>query len=363
MESKRAIHVKTKVDFLRLILELHDHDYVWRSGAALTERIDHIWHEREDNTVIYIYYKESEITRGSVSSHIDFGKGDVELEQYTTGILSKTKEDNSDTSNFKIGDKVYVDLPRYFEEGKIYTIESFDDWGMVNFEEDTFVALPFRLTPAVVNIDSRGLGGWEDVEVSINLDVSEITLNPNKKITLCATRVTWDLDKKEVKIAGTSPRSKIIREAKEYVEHVTDNYWSWNIRFVINAEKRTVVALRETPWNDQVIRGIAKCSPDEVFNEDIGKAIALGRLLRKDVPEKFLNAPQPSQPEVGMKVRITYGNSRISTATLTKRRESDDNRFGRGKAFSINDSDSWLVESDFTILEDSDVDYEGGHNE
>lgn len=40
-------------------------------------------------------------------------------------------------------------------------------------------------------------------------------------------------------------------------------------------------------------KGIVKCNPDDVFNEHIGKAIALGRALGKDVSE-FENAVQPT---------------------------------------------------------------------
>lgn len=48
-------------------------------------------------------------------------------------------------------------------------------------------------------------------------------------------------------------------------------------------------------------RGIAKCNPADVFNEHIGKAIALGRALGKDVSE-FKSVVQPTEPVVGHKL-------------------------------------------------------------
>ncbi|MDP5273204.1 hypothetical protein [Chengkuizengella axinellae] len=55
-------------------------------------------------------------------------------------------------------------------------------------------------------------------------------------------------------------------------------------KFIINREKRTVVALRI--YNRKVEnRSVAKCSPNDVFDEDIGKVIALRRALKFEVPE------------------------------------------------------------------------------
>ena len=67
-----------------------------------------------------------------------------------------------------------------------------------------------------------------------------------------------------------------------------------NVEFVINNDKRTIVALlRGADTNEIYYRGIAKCNPSDVFNEHIGKAIALGRALGLDVSE-FEGAVQPT---------------------------------------------------------------------
>jgi hypothetical protein len=72
------------------------------------------------------------------------------------------------------------------------------------------------------------------------------------------------------------------------------------VDFVVNREKRTVVALLRYIDDKGVwAKGIAKCAPDDVFNADIGKAIALRRALGLSVPDEYLNAPAPGGVAVG----------------------------------------------------------------
>lgn len=115
-------------------------------------------------------------------------------------------------------------------------------------------------------------------------------------------------------------RAEVIADAKSFVKKHTDKkggahlfapdsrpgHGKWligEIRFVINAEKRTVVALAIGVFSGRVReKAIAKCAPDDVFNTDIGKAIAVGRLFGLDV-ERFVNAPKPTEVVVGQRVK------------------------------------------------------------
>lgn len=115
-------------------------------------------------------------------------------------------------------------------------------------------------------------------------------------------------------------RAEVIADAKSFVKKHTDKkggahlfapdsrpgHGKWligEIRFVINAEKRTVVALAIGVFSGRVReKAIAKCAPDDVFNADIGKAIAVGRLFGLDV-ERFVNAPKPTEVVVGQRVK------------------------------------------------------------
>lgn len=65
-----------------------------------------------------------------------------------------------------------------------------------------------------------------------------------------------------------------------------------NAEFIVNKEKRTVVALLRPFRTSRVIaRGVAKCDPNDCFNVHIGKAIALYRALGLEVPYEYLNTP------------------------------------------------------------------------
>lgn len=119
-------------------------------------------------------------------------------------------------------------------------------------------------------------------------------------------------------IAAYTPneqRALLIQQAREFVEERTKHvdktikgntgflfsfYQVGCVEFVVNAEKRTVVALIRGADDDYIYKkGISKCMPGEVFNADIGKAIALARALQIEIPQEFLQAVQPTHYSVG----------------------------------------------------------------
>lgn len=88
------------------------------------------------------------------------------------------------------------------------------------------------------------------------------------------------------------------------------NYHPHNhrVEFVVNRDKRTVVALVWNRRTDKLrLRGIAKCAPNDVFNTHIGRAIALRRALGLEVPAEYLSVPNPEEVRVGDVVRKTRG--------------------------------------------------------
>jgi hypothetical protein len=123
-------------------------------------------------------------------------------------------------------------------------------------------------------------------------------------------------------------RDNIIEMAKRDVaelERRMENYeirsFSMYAQYFINREKRTVVALiRQStnfpPLKDRpVSRGIAKCHPDDCFNAAIGRAIALRRALGLEVPDEYLNTPQPTEVRVGDVVAHDYFGKGVVTET------------------------------------------------
>lgn len=71
------------------------------------------------------------------------------------------------------------------------------------------------------------------------------------------------------------------------------------VEYVVNRDKRTVVAIIRCTIDGKITRGIAKCAPGDVFNVWIGKAISLRRALGLEIPEEYVSAPQPTEVRVG----------------------------------------------------------------
>ncbi|MFS0878306.1 hypothetical protein AB3M91_20345 [Solibacillus isronensis] len=115
-------------------------------------------------------------------------------------------------------------------------------------------------------------------------------------------------------------RAEIIEKAKGFVEKYLNacksifathegngllSEWGMSPKFEINSKKRAIVVLLyRTAGGNLVGKGIAKCDPSDVFNEHIGKAIALGRALGLDVRE-FEQAVQPTEFLIGHVVTYT----------------------------------------------------------
>lgn len=108
-------------------------------------------------------------------------------------------------------------------------------------------------------------------------------------------------------------RDEIVEQAKADVERLRTNNRLWrtfDITFDINRENRTVEAIAKKVFSRTAFYGTAICAPDDCFNEHIGKAIALHRALGLEVPDEYLNAPQPTEVRVGDVVRSTVDKSK-----------------------------------------------------
>ncbi|RAP05511.1 hypothetical protein C2W58_01943 [Bacillus pumilus] len=109
-------------------------------------------------------------------------------------------------------------------------------------------------------------------------------------------------------------RDEIVLMAKEDVETLKmRNRLSkaFNIEISVNAENRSVEATAKVPNSRKAFYGIAKCAPDDCFNEHIGKAIALRRALGLVVPAEYLNVPQPTEVRDGDYVEHCVGTERM----------------------------------------------------
>lgn len=126
------------------------------------------------------------------------------------------------------------------------------------------------------------------------------------------------------------------------------------VDFVVNADKRTVVAIIN--WmrrNEEISKGRAKCAPGDVFNEHIGKAIALRRALGLEVPVEYftVEARDSDDLAVGDVVKDTeFGHG--CEYTITELFENPDPEDHPGQAFR-DTTPGWLASSEVTLINDS----------
>lgn len=188
------------------------------------------------------------------------------------------------------------------------------------------------------------LRGKKSIEPSTTFTVEDKPLTPNQQRAAIIEKAKAFIQYKKVER----------RNMEVYINRKTLNWV--NAEFIVNEKKKTVVCLiRWTKDKSLDGRGVAKCNPNDVFNEHIGKAIALGRALGLDVSE-FEQAVQPTEFAVGQV--ITFQSDLAG-----------EDKGGNFKIKSIEDSTLWL-DDDFDgydlcdedwkpkILNDTNVIYE-----
>lgn len=132
------------------------------------------------------------------------------------------------------------------------------------------------------------------------------------------------------------------------------------LEFVVNVEKRTVVALiKGLNSNTLFHRGIAKCDPSDVFNEHIGRAIALGRALSLDVSE-FEQAVQPTEVVVGHVVETFINDGEhhetFEVGSVTRKRKIELRHVGETQNFNFT---PFEIEYGDRIINDTNAIYGG----
>lgn len=213
----------------------------------------------------------------------------------------------------------------------------------------------------------RRLAKVEQTLSSVTVDVSLLEDGVSDDIIALTERVTsLEGDRKAMddRIPTDLSRDEIVKRARADVAELErigrdvdarlpreSSFYSdfYRIKFEINREKRTAVALVTDRHSDRVrSRGIAKCAPGDTFNVYIGKAIAIRRALGLPVPDEYVNAPQPLRLRAGdaVEIRLISGaveaNKVIAIDTHKKR------IYLRGREISE------LSPSYVTITDDSD---------
>lgn len=136
--------------------------------------------------------------------------------------------------------------------------------------------------------------------------------------------------------------------ASKGVYGVTDE-----VLFTINADKRTVIALvRGIMSKRELSKGRAKCAPGDVFNEHIGKAIALRRALGLEVPVEYfmVEARDRDDLAVGDVVKVHCDGEIANITELFENLRPDDYP---GQAFLHDLPGGFLASSQVTLINDS----------
>lgn len=110
-------------------------------------------------------------------------------------------------------------------------------------------------------------------------------------------------------------RRESIEKAKEFVEKHGEGFLFDSVGNSIGAAK--LEKIQDSVGYGSCI-GYSQCHPSDVFNEHIGKAIALGRALGLDVSE-FEQAVQPTEAVMGMAIQNYNGSVEVYSEILDNR--------------------------------------------
>ena len=237
---------------------------------------------------------------------------------------------------FKVGDKVRILDVKGIAGARNEGYTDNEVVKLVNPNILNFVGFPGKITaePLLISLDEYKYLELVDSKPtkkqrieSLEKRVEELEKLVSDYFKLPVEPSTDFLEDKPVKTPNQL-RAEIIEKAKWFVESYltsakhgcgvvdidatpkTKECGPMKYKFVVNEEKRTVVALGELYWVggfDDEHKGIAKCNPSDVFNKWIGMAIALGRALWLDVSE-FEGAVQPTEVVVGMSIESQTKN-------------------------------------------------------
>ncbi|CAM2952953.1 hypothetical protein PASE110613_09250 [Paenibacillus sediminis] len=253
-----------------------------------------------------------------------------------------------------VGERVVIINARIgygYENGDIYTIVSIDPNGDRNIQPDGTQNSEIFIDPdeyrVLEPVESAPLSSRSSTDqIAENIatlaarvstleeTVSKIAIQlrvAREDIVLIEEGVADDIARLNKCMAQKSPqqlRDEIVERAKADVSNPYNfagtpipgdpdgiSFWPegspckmHDVSYVVNREKRAVVALIRCTSDGFTVRGIAKCAPDDVFNAHIGRAIALRRALGLEVPAEYMSVPQPEEVNVGDIVRIS-GNS------------------------------------------------------
>lgn len=225
---------------------------------------------------------------------------------------------------------------RYYKNGSIATVSDKKAWvssilyvneweHSVHEEEyEVIVEQPKQTKNARITALETQVAALEaKVEALEKVQKYPLTARFDAETNAKADAILAEIKRKATPQTPNEQRADVIKRAKAFVSD-WESKCGRKISYVVNAEKRTVVALKHRMFfgieGGVFGRGIAKCDPEDVFNADIGKAIALARALGVEVLDEFVKAVQPTEVVVGHKLTLkdTRGNEQGGTVSHFK---------------------------------------------
>lgn len=291
--------------------------------------------------------------------------------------IEKVEESDAKMTQFKVGDKVRVinaNASKHSngDEGVVVSITPI--WGVVFIDVDVNGVQQGHYAENIELVSPKPTKNQRISALEKEVEALQAEIEALKAAQKPPVTVIADAIKRYKERTPNQKRKAIIDEAKAFVEDVQKR--DYRVRstpaitsfqksvffgqtdelvFHVNAEKRTVVAIIRTISGKHVVhKAIAKCNPSDVFNADIGKAIALGRALGLDV-SKFEKAVQPSEVVTGMVVEHAgdydvYTIEGVYKGYRYDMRHSDGEYFGK---YPMTDN----IVNFYDILDDTEAQY------
>lgn len=293
--------------------------------------------------------------------------------------------------------KVLVQVERKAREGDYVVFEGLDSVLTINGEfYEVYKNNELPCYSPVERIGNLGVYGWQEecpnpkvYEVIGNLPQSNLVAEAFEPILIeSGTKPPCK------HMSANQKRARVIQMAKEFVEDQKTCHTGivakgnphegkirtykgiykrtqGNIAYLSNAEfirkgNRVTCLLKGVETSKVHFVGRAECHVDDVFNEHIGRAVALAKALDivEQLPPDILKAVQPNKVVVGQRVKTS--NDEVFVHGFEKSSISErtgilvDYLFGNRE-----DGFTWLPNEGVDIIDDTDADYaslQGGEN-
>lgn len=254
------------------------------------------------------------------------------------------------------------------KEYKVDTVLPDGSFVVMDDENDVMVITVEEAKFAVEKVETKVKEENNELQQLFDKFIEEVEAAIRKQVCGCERKHDEPKRKqREIKIDMRNlARKTIIEEAKRFIEKQTDpdcyvkgkravtyrTFYGVIPEFHVNKKKRAVTVLLRGAGDGEILgKGVARCAESDVFNENLGKAIALGRAFNINV-DKFINAAQPGTVAVGQE----FITGRGIEGKITRMDPAFDSIFGT--AFRHTHDHGWLGEEQVEIIDDTEAIYE-----